>query len=94
MVNAHKLEASHKTELPDSKGLVPLEEEDVDNLDAFRLNPFGDGLTTQEVGLSQCQEEENETSRARNFTYRLSSLLLKLRRPRPSQRQEHLFCCI
>jgi hypothetical protein len=78
MANAHKLEATHKPELPDnfwmtsgpsqrsSKGLVPLEEEDVDNVDAFRLNPFGNGLTTQEIGLSQCQEEENETSRTRN----------------------------
>jgi hypothetical protein len=77
---AYKLEALHKPDLPSDYwaissaisragamyGLVPLADEDFGKSDAFRANPSGNGFMSQEIGLSQCEHEENGTSRNRS----------------------------
>jgi hypothetical protein len=80
MFKAKQLEDFHKAELPhdfwdihcayrpsssSTNGLVPLEDEDFEDGDAYRANPYANanGFISQEIGLSQCQEEDNETSR-------------------------------
>ena len=75
MEHAAELETLHKPCLPhdfwnnhcefgdrSTDGLVPLEDEDFEDGADYRVNPVSHGFVSQEIGLSQCQEDGNETS--------------------------------